>query len=477
MRLAFIDLETTGSKASRDRIIEIAIKVVEDDEVLESWSSLLQPDCLVPEFIQQFTGIHQAMLANAPRFEDLAEQVDNLTQGCLFVAHNARFDYSFIKAEFKRLQRPYKRPTLCTVKLAKALYPEFKAHGLDALIQRHQLHCEHRHRAMGDVDVTLAFFLLAKQEKGTQVFEAAIAKQVSRPSLPAALSDSDMQAVPEAPGVYYFYGENDVLLYVGKSVNLYQRVMSHFSSDHSSEKEMRLAQSIRRLDWECTAGDLGAQLLELERVRDLQPVHNRRLRASANQFALVLRENTEGYLQVQVLEAPVVSDLKGAGEAPQNGLFGLFRTQKAALRQAKKLTEENQLCKKLCGLESGGGACFGHSTGQCGGACVGAESLERYNLRVLIGMHAIKLKVWPYAGPVWVREHTADALCTQWHLLSDWQHIASCYSEDDVRDYVFVNEQGRMLDADTYRILARFFKSHSASDYLIVDANRFDTLA
>ena len=139
MRLAFVDIETTGGRATRDRIIEIAIKVIEDGEILNEWQSLIDPETAIPNFIYSLTGITNEHVKGAPIFKSVADEVDELTKDAIFVAHNARFDYAFLKAEFKRLEHRFNRRVLCTVKLAKALYPQFKGHGLDALIKRHDI--------------------------------------------------------------------------------------------------------------------------------------------------------------------------------------------------------------------------------------------------------------------------------------------------------------------------------------------------
>ena len=156
-RLAIVDVETTGAHPVHDRLTEIAIVRVDHGAVVERWESLVNPGVPIPPMIQQLVGITDAMVAEAPAFGALADRVEALLEGCVFVAHNARFDYGFIKNAFGRLGRAFEAPVLCTVKLSRALYPEHHRHGLDAIMARHGLSCVARHRAMGDAEVLLQF--------------------------------------------------------------------------------------------------------------------------------------------------------------------------------------------------------------------------------------------------------------------------------------------------------------------------------
>jgi DNA polymerase-3 subunit epsilon len=137
--IAFIDLETTGTTATGDRITEIGIVRVEDGELAEEWSTLVNPERSIPEEIQALTGITNAMVRGAPTFAQVAREVLERLEGHLFVAHNARFDYGFIKNEFRRLETTFTADVLCTVRLSRRLYPDAVGHGLDALIARHGL--------------------------------------------------------------------------------------------------------------------------------------------------------------------------------------------------------------------------------------------------------------------------------------------------------------------------------------------------
>ena len=139
--LAIVDLETTGAHPAWDRVTEIAVLEVVQDEVLSEWSTLVNPGTSIPPAIQALTGITNAMVADAPDFEDLAAGLYERLEGRIFVAHNARFDYGFLRYAFERAGMRFQARTLCTVKLSRRLYPRHAGHNLDSLIDRHQLHC------------------------------------------------------------------------------------------------------------------------------------------------------------------------------------------------------------------------------------------------------------------------------------------------------------------------------------------------
>ncbi|HEV7358195.1 MAG TPA: 3'-5' exonuclease, partial [Steroidobacteraceae bacterium] len=151
--LAFVDLETTGGNPAYDRITEVGIVRMRNGELLEEWSSLVNPECRISPYIEAFTGISSEMVADAPRFADLASMVYEKLEGAVFIAHNARFDQGFLRSEFRRIGMTYSAAALCTVKLSRCLFPQHARHNLDAVIERHGLDCSARHRALGDAKV------------------------------------------------------------------------------------------------------------------------------------------------------------------------------------------------------------------------------------------------------------------------------------------------------------------------------------
>jgi DNA polymerase III subunit epsilon len=276
--LAIVDLETTGANASWDRITEIAVIEVDRGEISGEWSTLVNPQTAIPPAIQALTGITNDMVADAPTFAELARPLHERLAGRVVVAHNARFDYGFLRQAFEREGIRYAARTLCTVKLSRHLYPGHARHNLDSLIARHGLRCRERHRALGDADAVWQFLRVAAAEHGAEALADAARRVAKQPSLPAHIESEVIDAVPEGPGVYLFFGDGGAPLYVGKSVSMRSRVLTHFADGLRSSRELELARQVRRIDWQRTAGELGALLREAELVKALAPVFNRRRR-------------------------------------------------------------------------------------------------------------------------------------------------------------------------------------------------------
>ena len=439
--LAFVDLETTGGSITKDRITEIGIILVDETGVHE-WSRLVHPQMRIPLFIEQMTGISNAMLENAPNFEQVAQEVNALLHGKLFIAHNARFDYGFLKNEFKRFGMVFKPQVLCTVKLSRALYPQHHRHNLDSLIERHQLTVKERHRALGDAQLIYQFWQQLNQQFANDVIEQTIKKLVQRSSLPSQLDPNLIHDLPDGPGVYLFYGENDLPLYIGKSVNIRQRVLSHFAADHRQTKEMSLSQQTKRIDWIETAGELGALLTEAKLIKQLTPVHNQRLR----------RKNALCAWQLEQKQDQLVPRLAWADDldfGSQANLYGLYSNKRDAEKALRSIAEQHQLCLGVLGLDKigSGKPCFAHQLKRCRGACVGKESGLQHAMRLQTAMSKLKLNSWPYPGAIAIRE-TND-----FHIIDHWCYLGTAQSDDEVHALL---EQGRpAFDRDTYLTLIK----------------------
>ncbi|VVT20172.1 DNA polymerase III epsilon subunit [Marinobacter salarius] len=458
---AFLDIETTGGNSSHDRITEIGIRFWRAGEVVGEWQTLINPETRISPFIENLTGISDAMVADAPVFEDITGVLEEQLKDTIFVAHNARFDYGFIKAEFRRLGLLFSAKVLCTVKLSRTLYPGFRRHNMDALIERHHLEQVQRHRALGDVSAMMAFFEHALVEKGSDAMEVAIRNLLQRPSIPSNLPTDVLQDLPRGPGVYRFYGENDVLLYVGKSTNIAQRVASHFSGDHNSSRGIRMSESLRRVDWTETAGELGALLLELKQIKQLKPLFNRRSRAAKNLVSIELAENSTGYLQARLvweIEPHRLGDY-----------FGLFRSKKDAEKALSGIAAKNDLCNKLLGLEpDGDGPCFQRSLGRCRGACDGGEDVVRYNLRTQIAFHGLRLKTWPWKGPVGVVEHNARTGRTDILVVYNWMHVATLRGMDEI-DGLSLRGQAVNFDLDSYKLVVKALMGQDGRSLKVIE--------
>jgi DNA polymerase-3 subunit epsilon len=466
--IAFIDLETTGTAPTGDRVTEIGIVRVHDGELVEEWSSLVNPGCSIPEDIQALTGITNAMVRDAPAFEDLKREVLERLEGHLFVAHNARFDYGFIKNEFRRVEIPFTADVLCTVRLSRRLYPEAVGHGLDALIARHGLEeavagdaasRTGRHSALGDARALWRFVQRLYREKEVADVEAAVRRLLKIPSLPPQLPPEALEALPEGPGVYRFYGVNDLPIYVGKSINLRDRVRSHFSSDHRSANDIRLSGEIRRIEVDETAGELGALLREARLVKELLPLHNYRLRRKANACFIRLED------LAAAPEVVVNKDIDWGEHFAAPGarsLFGPFNAKLNVRKLLEELSAEHGLCWRQLGWEKRGGPCFARQVRKCRGACVGEETPQAHNLRLATALAPWRVAQWPWPGRIVVRERHPDGRFDEVHVFDRWCHVGTARTEEDLAGLLEARCEIQ-FDPDVYKILlAHVAKRRSA---------------
>ena len=390
---AFIDVETTGAKPLTDRVTEVAVIRFHADGTQTRWQSLINPGVAIPAEIQALTGITNAMVRDAPSFFEVRDEVRRMLEGAVFVAHNARFDYGFIKNEFRRISEAFTADVLCTVRLSRKLYPDDDGHGLDALIRRHSLHGFDRHRAMGDVEATAAFVSVAANDVGEDVVAAAVKSLLKTPSLPAQLPTDALKHIPDSSGVYLFYGVNDLPLYIGKAKHLRERIRAHFSSDHMTPNDIRLSQELTRIEWLPTAGEFSALLLEAQLVKERMPLHNVNLRR---------RDKLGFYRLVDNIHLAPLEWLSAAQSDDSNGnLYGPFSDKASAKKWLMFAAREHQLCDHLLGFSkprTETEPCFARQVGRCHGVCDGAETALQHHERLRAALAHLAMPAWPFAG-------------------------------------------------------------------------------
>jgi DNA polymerase-3 subunit epsilon len=442
--LAIVDLETTGGSPAWDRVTEIAVMEIDGFEVTSEWSTLVNPGTTIPAAIQALTGITNDMVAGAPRFAALAEELFERLGGRVFVAHNARFDYGFLRQEFERTGRRFLAKTLCTVRLSRRLYPQHPRHNLDSLIERHGIDCRARHRALGDADAVWQFLRIAAAEHGPEILAVAARQVAKRATLPAHIERSMIEAVPEAPGVYLFYGEAPAPLYIGKSVNMRQRVLSHFSADLRSEKEMHLAREVRRIEWQRTAGELGALLREARLVKELEPAFNRHLRRPDGLCGFVFDGTRLRLAMADEIDAETLPFV-----------HGLFRSRRAALQALRDLADEERFCLQTLGFDTARqGACFRHQLGRCAGVCAGMENVHLHHARFGVALRRYRAAEWPHRGPLGIVEKDRGGESTDVHVVDRWCYLGTASSDAELGDLLEARRSAR-FDYDHYRILTR----------------------
>ena len=287
-------------------------------------------------------------------------------------------------------------------------------------------------------------------ELGGEVIHDVVEKLLRAPALPSGLPANAMNGLPDAPGVYIFYGENDVVLYVGKSVNLRTRVMSHFSGDHTTAKDMHISRDIRRLEWVETAGDFGALIKEAQLVKRLAPVHNRRLRET-KEACTYHWDPVDGPKIPKLLNVAEI-DLSRLGH-----LYGTFRSKRAARTALKTLADEHGLCLIKLGLEKGKGPCFAHQLRKCRGVCIGRETELNHAMRVSLAFSKLRIAPWPYESRICLRERHPVSGRTEIHMIDRWCYLGTANTQSDLFDQ-YETRRDQRFDVDTYKLLVAALK-------------------
>jgi DNA polymerase III subunit epsilon len=443
-----VDVETTGASPVFDRIIEIALLRVENGCITDKFSSLINPLTALSPFIERITNIKTEDLVGAPTFEEVRDKIESLLEGAVFVAHNARFDYGFVKNELKRSGVSFNSKCLCTVRLSRKLYPQYKKHDLSTLIDRFDFQCENRHRAEDDAKVLWDFITHIKNTGREAELNKALQSLLSENTLPQFLNEKSIKKLPEGPGVYVFYGEENEVLYVGKSKNIRYRVLSHFSNDHTSTKEMHLCQQTVRVEGIETCGELSALLLESEMVKNLSPIYNRQLRRH-NQLVLAQKSSYGKYPSVSLERVTFIDP------NDHKKILGVFKNISQAKSFLRNATDEYALCPKILGLEKGKGACFYHQINKCSGACVGKIEIKEYEKSLNLAFKGRKIRGWPFKGPIMIVEKKNDSV-KQSFILDNWcllHDIRTLPDSLEPRSYI------PRFDYDSYKIFLRYIRN------------------
>lgn len=458
VKICFVDIETTGHRGQYDRIIEIGIIQTLDGKIVNEFQSLINPMRPIPPEITFLTGISAQDLEHAPNFSELSNQILMLLKDHVFVAHNVRFDYGFLKHEFYRLGISFAPKHFCTVKLSRTLFPRFTHHNLDAIIKRFNLSCNNRHRAFDDAKVIYDFYRISQEKFPQEVFLKAVNKALKKPTLPIGLQLTDLDSLPEQPGVYLFYGalpatnSQAIPLYIGKSKNIRERVLSHFAADLRSGIEMKIAQQINRIETIQTAGELGALFTESQLIKKLLPLYNKRLRQKHTLMALRQYETPTGYktITIEPVEILLPSSL--------SDFMGFFRSKREAKEFLSNVSEEYCLCNKLLGLEKTETACFSYRLDKCKGACLKKELPLSYNMRFVQAFSKTKIKPWPFSGPIVIQEINNFTQKKELFFVDKWCVLGSLQYDEFGNQTQSANANFQ-FDLDIYKILWRFMNT------------------
>jgi DNA polymerase III subunit epsilon len=376
---AIVDIETTGGYADYHRITEIAIYHHNGIEVTDHFYTLINPGRRIPPFITGLTGITSEMVARAPVFEAVADDILKLLDGRVFVAHNAHFDYSFLKKEFEEAGINWQSKKLCTVRLSRKIIPGLRSYSLGSLAESLGVTIQNRHRAGGDAEATAIIFskLLNRDKDGY------IARSLKRNSgetiLPPHLPKEEFDRLPAKPGVYYFLNERGHVIYVGKANNIRKRIAGHFTGDAREWNRSKIRNEIHHITYELTGNELIALIMESQEIRKLWPKYNMAQKYRIEEWGIYDYEDRAGYHRFSV-------NLVKRGSHP----LIKFNTKGDAWNFLWEKVREFDLCPKLSGLQQSKGDCFQYQIGECNGACAGVESVKKYNKRALKAIRSFR---------------------------------------------------------------------------------------
>lgn len=370
IKYAIIDVETTGMGIQGNRITEIAILVHDGQKVIQEYESLVNPERSIPHTITRLTGINDYMVADAPKFYEIAKEIIEITSDCIFVAHNVNFDYNVIHKEFADLGFPFRRKKLCTVRLSRKLIPGLPSYSLGKLCSSVGIPLNDRHRAMGDTRATrILFEKLLNLDVDQSVFASFLKPGSRQATLPPGLAKSIFDQLPERTGVYYFRDSKDDIIYVGKALNIKKRVLSHFYD--KKNREVAMCQQTVNITFEVTGSELVALLLESSEIKHHYPVYNRAQRRNNEGYGIFSYEDRSGLVHL------AWNSLKSV----PNPITKFYNTTESRLFM-EQVCEKFELCPKYCHLQSNVNSCFHYQIKKCKGICRGEEDVVSYNNRV-----------------------------------------------------------------------------------------------
>nr|WP_315423943.1 exonuclease domain-containing protein [uncultured Pedobacter sp.] len=371
MLYAVVDIETTGGHASANGITEVAINIHDGNQIVESYTTLINPKQPIPDYITALTGIDDGMLMDAPAFNDVALQIYELLSDKVFVAHNVNFDYSFLKHHLAAAGYDLQCKKLCTVRLSRKLIPGKSSYSLGKLCTALQIPIQNRHRAAGDADATSILFNLLLEYDQEGIIAEMLKKTSKEQVLPPHLDKASILRLPNQPGVYYFKDSKGKIVYVGKAKDLKKRVASHFTGNTPNRQRQDFLRTIHHVDFVICGTELMALILEANEIKRLWPENNRAMKRYEHKYDLYVFEDQNGYLRLAIDK-----------HKKNNNALQSFNSLLEGYNFLNQLVNKYQLCAKLCYLQKTATKCYAHENGQCFGACSGIETVAVYNKKL-----------------------------------------------------------------------------------------------
>jgi DNA polymerase-3 subunit epsilon len=297
---AVIDLETTGGNPNSERIIEIGIVLHDGRHKIGEYTTLINPEKEISAFISTFTGITNTMVKNAPKFVEVADTILELLEGKVVVAHNARFDYNFIKSEFRRINIPFTKKNICTVQLSRKVFPQFKSHSLGNICRDLGINVDNRHRAFGDAAATALLLEKLIEHDTKNLIKEYLDDDINKIHLPEKLNPKIIEILPEEVGVFYLHDENGGVIYLDKTKNIREHIFTFFSKKPVEKHKQQLYAETCDISFELTGNELIASLLETTEIKKMAPRYNRPVASAFYKYGLFSETDQNGFQRLMV---------------------------------------------------------------------------------------------------------------------------------------------------------------------------------
>lgn len=297
---AIVDIETTGGHSAAAGITDIAIVIHDGVKVIDRYETLINPERMIPYFIESLTGINNEMVQDAPIFDDVAAEIYSWLDGRVFVAHNVNFDYSFVHHYLALSGYSLKVSKLCTVRMSRKIVPGLPSYSLGNLCNSLSIPIYNRHRAGGDADATAELFTYLQQMDSNGCIDEMLKRGKKEQVLPPNLPKEEFEKLPNKTGVYYFLDNKFKVIYVGKANNIQKRVAQHFSGNNSGPQRQYFLREIHHVSFELCGTELMAFLLEAAEIKHRWPKFNRSLKQFEPRFGLFKYCDMEGFARLAV---------------------------------------------------------------------------------------------------------------------------------------------------------------------------------
>lgn len=464
-----LDVETTGLKPSRNKIIEIALIRFRNGVLERRYESLLNPGRKIPEFITKLTTIRNGDVEDAPVFADIAQDVLDFVGEDVLIGHNVGFDIGFIDAELDRVDKPKLiNERIDTMGLAMRLLRQVRKPSLDHVATAVGLNPRGVHRAGGDARLTAEVAMRLMEEAARQGISSVDRLKsvgfVPRPQVQeevgrvrSVLDRSLAQNLPKKPGVYIMRDARGEIVYVGKAKNLRTRVNSYYSELIGKTRKMDgLIENVTRIDHEVVGSELEALLLESQFIRRFQPRYNTALKKSEH-YPYIKVDTTNPWPKVSL-----VRTMKNDGAR----YFGPYTSATSARKTVDVINAALPLrtcTRSFKNARSYGNPCLALELRQCLGPCTGKVDREMYHQHVQAVLNLLN--------------GSDDAMYQQLHQqLEDAAERLDFEKADRIRKNILnltaiLGEQKRTRDAESLHNLVLVLpdvKEHQRQAWLVI---------